>query len=50
MDELVSQCLPIALTKHVIALQQNGGKGEHSPANMGEQGLIQGANLVHQSN
>ena len=49
MDELVSQCLPIAMTEHVIALQQNGWKVECSPANMAEQDPMQGASLVCQS-
>ena len=49
MDELVSQCLPFATTKYVFALQKNGWKGECSPANIGEQGPMQGASLVHQS-
>ena len=37
------------MSEYVFALQQNGWKGEHSPAYMGEQGPMQGAHLVHQS-
>ena len=49
MDELGSKCLPLAMSEYVFALQQNGWKGERSPAYMGEQGPMQGAHLVCQS-